>query len=230
MSVCQLAQERNCKLYVDAEQTYMQAAIESFGQQMTHSFNRGDSNIILNGYQCYLKRMSAVIEQEVACAKILGYNLGIKLIRGAYMEEERTLAKEHGYESPIWDSIEDTHKCYNENLEHIIKNLESTDLLMLGSHNIDSVKMATDLLIENGVKDDRVRFAQLRGFSDQITGQLALKNFRVYKYLPYGPTDQVMPYLVRRGQESKQVLREQEFQNTFLRQEILKRLSFWTRQ
>jgi hypothetical protein len=74
----------------------MQGAIESFGQQLTHIFNRGEKHIIMNGYQCYLKRMPRVVFQEVECSKALGYNLGIKLIRGAYMTEERDLAKEKG--------------------------------------------------------------------------------------------------------------------------------------
>ena len=75
----------------------------------------------MNGYQCYLKRMPKVILQEVECSKALGYNLGIKLIRGAYMNEERELAK--GKESPVWDTIEDTHASYNNCLKTIITNL-----------------------------------------------------------------------------------------------------------
>jgi len=50
MSIGKVATERNCLLYVDAEQTFMQAAIESFGQQLTHRLNRGEKHIIMNGY------------------------------------------------------------------------------------------------------------------------------------------------------------------------------------
>lgn len=78
----------------------------------------------MNGYQAYLKRIPSVIENEVATSKVLGYNLGIKLIRGAYMEEERGLARELGYESPVWNTIEDTHAAYNKCLTYIIENLE----------------------------------------------------------------------------------------------------------
>jgi len=70
----------------------------------------------MNGYQCYLKRMEQVIRNEVQTSKILGYNLGVKLIRGAYMSEERALALENNYESPVWDTMEDTHKCYDSNV------------------------------------------------------------------------------------------------------------------
>lgn len=94
----------------------------------------------------------------MATSKKLGYNLGIKLIRGAYMNEERNLAKELGYESPVWDSIEETHKCYNDNLTHIIENLDKNDMLFVASHNADSVEFAKKKVEERGIKDGRVRF------------------------------------------------------------------------
>ena len=153
-------------LYVDAEQTFMQAAIESCGQQLTHKYNRGDQHIIMNCYQCYLNRMRQVIQYEVATSKVLGYNLGVKLIRGAYMNEERALAQENGYESPVWSSIEETHACYNDNMLHVIEHLEENGLLFVASHNQSSVDQATELIRQRGFRDHRVRFGQLKAFSD----------------------------------------------------------------
>lgn len=83
--------------------------------------------------------MAETIKFEVATSKIMGYNLGIKLIRGAYMNEERNLAKEHFYESPVWDTLEETHSCYNDNMEHVIENLTDKSMLLVASHNVDSV-------------------------------------------------------------------------------------------
>jgi len=80
--------------------------------------------VIMNGYQCYLKRMANLIPMEVRASQEHGYNLGIKLIRGAYMNEERELAAEQGNESPVWDSIEETHQCYNDNMSHLIENMD----------------------------------------------------------------------------------------------------------
>ena len=119
------ASERGCQLYVDAEQTYIQAAIESYGQQMTHKLNRGDKVIIMNGYQCYLKRMAKTIPMEVEASKMFGFNLGIKLIRGAYMMEEREIADKKGIESPVWDDIDATHNCYNSNMEYLIRHMNN---------------------------------------------------------------------------------------------------------
>lgn len=98
-------------------------------------------------------------------------------------------------------------------------------MLFVASHNVDSCNEAASLADYYGFKHtERVRFGQLRGFSDQVTGQLASDGFKVYKYVPFGPTEEVMPYLVRRGQESRQVLREQKFQNETLKEEIFRRL------
>ena len=121
--ISEVAHSRNCQLYVDAEQTFIQAGIESFGQQMTHNLNVNDRVTIMNGYQCYLKRMEKVIPMEVRASKHLNFNLGIKLIRGAYMMEERGLAAEQGKDSPVWDQIDETHICYNDSMSHIIKNM-----------------------------------------------------------------------------------------------------------
>ena len=102
--------------------------------------------------------------------------------------------------------------------------MKSDDRVLVASHNTDTCDLAMQLSEELGLKDtDNVRFGQLIGFSDQVTSDIAQKGFQVYKYVPFGPTEQVMPYLVRRGQESRQVLREQQFQNTFLKREILSR-------
>lgn len=105
--------------------------------------------------------------------------------------------------SPVWDTLEDTHACYNVALDHVLNNLDEKSILFIASHNADSVEIAKNLMNSRNIKDDRVRFGQLKGFSDQITGMLAQENYKVYKYLPFGPTETVMPYLIRRGQESK---------------------------
>ncbi|CDW89143.1 proline oxidase [Stylonychia lemnae] len=225
IEMTELSHKRNCKLYVDAEQTYMQKQIDSIATQLTQKFNRGDRTIIMNGFQQYLKITEKKIPLEIQSAKKLGYNLGIKLIRGAYMNEERRLAKQHDYESPIWDTIDDTHNNYNRNLKLVIENLNEQDRMLIGSHNVESVNIAKQLLRDLQKNDGRAYFGQLKAFSDQITGQLANEGFTVYKYLPYGPTEKVMPYLVRRGQESRQVLREQKYQNEFLKGEIKRRMS-----
>ena len=171
---------------------------------MTHELNKGYHCDILNTYQSYLKRMSFTIPMEIEAAKRFGYNLGIKMVRGAYMDEERKIAAKQNTESPVWDDIEGSHACYNGNLERIISSLRKHDTFFVAGHNAESVEKAVSLVEKHGLKDTgNVKFGQLRGFSDQITSRLADESFKVYKYVLFGPTEQVMPYLVRRGQESR---------------------------
>lgn len=158
MNVGRLAFERNCMLYVDAEQTFMQAAIESFGQQMTHTFNVGEKHIMMNGYQCYLKRMPHVIPMEVETSKRMGYNLGLKLIRGAYLTEERELADKLGVESPVHDTLEDTHNSYNSCLKEAVSNVGERGLVFIACHNKDSIEIAKQMMQERGLSKERVRF------------------------------------------------------------------------
>jgi proline dehydrogenase len=158
--IAEEAERSNCKLYVDAEQTFLQAAIESFGQQLTHKLNQGTRTVIMNGYQCYLKRTLKIIPLEVSASKTIGFNLGIKLIRGAYMNEERMIAERNGTESPVWNTIEGTHNCYNTNMELIISQMKSTDTLFVASHNVDSVEKAVSLATTHN-RQDSVLFGQL---------------------------------------------------------------------
>ena len=125
IKVSECARERNCLLYIDAEQTYLQNALDSFTQQMAFKLNRDDRVVILNTYQNYLKRMVYTVPMEIEASKFFGFNLGIKFVRGAYMMEEREIAQKDNVASPIWDEIEGTHKCYNGNVEYAIKHMNN---------------------------------------------------------------------------------------------------------
>lgn len=103
----------------------------------------------MNGYQCYLKDAKKQIDLEVRRCQALGIPLGLKLIRGAYIEEERRIAAAGGYESPCWDTLEETHDCYNTNLERIIPELCPESKLIVASHNRDSVAQAIELMREH---------------------------------------------------------------------------------
>jgi proline dehydrogenase len=106
------------------------------------------------------------------------------------MNEERGLAQQGNYESPVWDTIEETHKCYNKNMEHLITNMTKDDMVFVASHNVETIELAKMLVVQKDLKASNcVRFGQLRGFSDQVTGGLAAEGFRVYKYVPFGPTE-----------------------------------------
>ena len=134
---------------------------------MTHKLNVGQNVTIMNGYQCYLKRMRELIPMEVRASHEFDFNLGIKLIRGAYMMEERSLAQQLGKESPVWDNMDQTQACYNMNMTHIIQNMSENDSLFVASHNTETCELAMDLTEAHELKEKNcVKFGQLKGFSD----------------------------------------------------------------
>lgn len=128
------------KLFIDAEQTYIQKALDSFTRQLQTIYHKDRAAFILNGYQSYLKSSPCHIRREVERCQKLGIGFGIKLIRGAYMEEERKIAKEKNYPSPVWDSIEDTHNAYDTNVEHILTNLNPEKGKLVNISNIGSIR------------------------------------------------------------------------------------------
>ena len=111
---------------------------------------------MLNTHQCYLKRTPAAIDIELEACKHLGTNFMVKIVRGAYMEEERELAKKHGYESPIWDTIDGTHSCYNAVAAKIIESLGKNDILFLASHNEETVNKVMKLIEDKPHLKDQI--------------------------------------------------------------------------
>lgn len=124
VSTVEVAERLNIQVLVDAEQSYIQRTLDSLTRQLQTKHHKDKKAFILNGYQSYLKSSPEHVRLEIERCKRAGLGFGIKLVRGAYMGEERRLAQEFNYESPIWDTIEDTHKCYNQNLQNIIQNID----------------------------------------------------------------------------------------------------------
>ena len=139
-------------------------------------------------------------------AKNEGFKVGMKLVRGAYMEKERERAEEKGYKDPICIDKEATDKMFNDVLTYMFKNIDDM-AVFAGTHNEDSSYLLMDLLAKSGIdKDDpRIWFGQLYGMSDHISYNLSKQEYNVAKYLPYGPVRDVMPYLIRRAEENTSV-------------------------
>ncbi|XP_077916740.1 proline dehydrogenase 1, mitochondrial isoform X6 [Halichoerus grypus] len=135
------ATEMGVRLMVDAEQTYFQPAISRLTLEMQRKFNVGKP-LIFNTYQCYLKDAYDNITLDVELARREGWCFGAKLVRGAYMAQERTRAAEIGYEDPINPTYEATnamyHRCLNYVLEELKHNTKAK--VMVASHNEDTVR------------------------------------------------------------------------------------------
>lgn len=201
-NICQKAAEKEVRLFVDAEDSWIQDIIDQLTYEAMARYNR-DKAIIYNTIQCYRTGRVEHIRQLLSDTD---FYLGFKLVRGAYMEKERERAQKMGYPSPINPDKVSTDNEYNEAVALCIGNINRVSICA-GTHNeMSSLKLA-ELMQQNGVQpgDKRVYFAQLLGMSDHISYNLAAAGYNVAKYVPYGPVKAVLPYLSRRARENSSV-------------------------
>lgn len=199
------AHDANQPLFIDAEESWIQPAIDALANENMALFNK-EKAIVYNTFQLYRKDRLDFLKQTIANGKANNFYVGAKLVRGAYMEKERARAIEKKYPSPIHDTKENSDRDYNLALDECVKNIDMMGLCA-GTHNEKSSLYLADLLNKYAVAtiDKRVYFSQLLGMSDHISYNLALANYNVAKYVPYGPVKEVLPYLIRRAQENTSV-------------------------
>lgn len=197
--------EKNIPLLVDAEESWMQTAADDIVEQLMEKYNK-EKAIVFGTLQMYRKDRLPYLKELHKRANQKGYKIGMKLVRGAYMEKERERAKEMSYPDPICMDKPATDANFNEVLSYMFENLEDMAIFN-GTHNEDSSYLFMDLINNSnyGKSDDRLWFGQLYGMSDNISYNLAAEGFNVAKYLPFGPVKDVMPYLIRRAEENTSV-------------------------
>lgn len=203
------ARQLGVRLIVDAEHTYFQTAIRYVALLLMKNFNK-ESSVVVNTYQNYLKMTRADLHSDLVLSKNEDFYLGVKMVRGAYLDHERKRAKDLNYEDPIQPTYEDTNRNYNENVLTLLEDMQENSKvsLIIASHNEETVHFALYRLAQLNLdtRKSDVTFAQLMGMCDHITYSLSRENHKVYKYLPYGPVTEVLPYLHRRAQENQAVL------------------------
>jgi proline dehydrogenase len=203
--ICRTAFERNVPVMIDAEETWIQQTIDILAIEMMVKFNR-EKAIVFNTYQLYRSDKLAALKADFMMASEAGFILGVKMVRGAYMEKERKRAQELGYPSPIQPDKAATDRDYDESLRFCIANIDKI-AFVCGTHNEDSSRLLTQLIDEKGLAHNHphVYFSQLLGMSDNLSFNLSNAGYNVAKYVPYGPIKAVMPYLFRRAQENTSV-------------------------
>lgn len=199
------AYDLGVSVLVDAEESWMQIAMDRLIDEMMESYNK-DRVTIWNTFQLYRKDKLDFLKESHEKAMSRGYMLGAKLVRGAYMDKEANRAEEMGYENPIHTSKENTDKDYNLALDFCVEN-HKTIASVCASHNMKSNLYQAQLIEQNSIekKHPHLNFCQLYGMSDNITFNLANAGYNVAKYLVYGPVKEVLPYLVRRAKENSSV-------------------------
>ncbi|XP_075156763.1 proline dehydrogenase slgA isoform X2 [Haematobia irritans] len=233
-TIVKTAAELDVRIMIDAEQTYFQPAISRITLEMMRKYNK-DKAIVFNTYQCYLREAFREVNTDLEQAKRQNFYFGAKLVRGAYMEQERARAEALGYPDPVNPNFEATTEMYHKTLTECLRRIKilkdsGEDAkkigIMVASHNEDTVRYAIEKMKEIGIspEDKVICFGQLLGMCDYITFPLGQAGYSAYKYIPYGPVQEVLPYLSRRAQENKGVLKKIQKEKRLLLAEIGRRL------
>lgn len=222
-SVCHNAARLKVGVFIDAEETWIQNAIDDIANQMMKRYNKRDV-IVYNTFQLYRHDRLAYLQRSFDHAKRDGYLLGAKLVRGAYMDKERARAEEMGYPSPIQTSKKATDRDYDLALHFCIDNYEKLGCC-IATHNAGSTRLAAELIGKKGIpkKHPHLLFSQLYGMSDHLTFNLAQSGYNVSKYLVYGQVRDVIPYLIRRSQENSSVTGDMSRELGFIMREMRRR-------
>ena len=217
--VSKAAFERDIPLLIDAEETWMQDAADDLIEEMMRRYNK-KKVIVFGTLQLYRWDRLDYLKKLHERGKKEGFKIGMKLVRGAYMEKERERAEEKGYKDPICENKEATNKMYDDVLTYMFKNIDDM-AIFAGTHNEDSSYLLMDLIAKSGLdkNDKRIWFGQLYGMSDHISYNLAKQGYNVAKYLPFGPVRDVLPYLIRRAEENTSVAGQTSRELELLRKE-----------
>lgn len=233
-TVLKCASDANVEVMVDAEQTYFQPAISRLTIEMMSKYNKG-KGIVFNTYQNYLLNSYDEVVADLEQARRQNFFFRCKLVRGAYMEQERERALSMNYQDPIQPTVEASTENYHRTFAECLRQIkqlkeqgvkEKRIVIMVASHNEDTIRLAIDKMEEMGIgtEDQTVLFGQLLGMCDFISYSLADSGCQIYKYVPFGPVKEVLPYLSRRATENRGILRNIKKEKRMLRKEIMRRL------
>lgn len=203
--ICEYAHSLDQPIFIDAEETWIQNAIDYMAEQMMQTYNR-DMPTVYTTIQLYRADGLEFLKKSHAKAQEKGYIYAVKLVRGAYMEKERERAEEMDYPSPIQPDKAATDRDFDAAVEYCLENIE-TLAFVAGTHNEKSVQLQAQKMEQMGIPHDhpRVYFSQLYGMGDNLSYVLAKNGYNVSKYVPYGPVKDAIPYLTRRAEENTSV-------------------------
>ncbi|MGV3640199.1 MAG: proline dehydrogenase family protein [Adhaeribacter sp.] len=221
--ICAQAHAAGVRVFIDAEESWFQDTIDQMAEEMMALYNK-EQAIVYNTYQLYRHDRLQVLKRDYETARTQGYYLGAKLVRGAYMEKEARVARQKGYPNPINPSKAATDDLFNEALRFCVAHLDRM-AICAGTHNEESCYLLLELMEKQGLArdDERIYFAQLYGMSDNLSYNLAHAGYKVAKYVPYGPVEAVMPYLLRRAEENTAIAGQSSREFNLVKKEMQRR-------
>ncbi|KIL93116.1 aspartate cytoplasmic [Fusarium avenaceum] len=239
--ICNETRKRGCQLWIDAEQQAMQPTLDDWTIVLMRDHNRDGNALVYNTIQAYLKGARQNAQRHIQLAAQEGWTVGIKLVRGAYIENE--------IRSLIHDTKEDTDASYNDiadmlisqRIPHEAASIKFPDAaLVLATHNAESAQKALSThrrRIKAGLPTVPMKCAQIMGMADELSCKLlqdyeqAVKDDRVtaetpriYKCLPWGSVQECINYLYRRAVENRGAVERTQHMALAMRQELRRRI------
>jgi len=229
--LCDAARSARIAVLLDAEQTHRQPAIEMLYRRLAPKYNVPHKPpVVYNTYQCYLRRTRAVLDDDVALAKAHGYTFAAKVVRGAYLHSESSSSSNGGSSSSsaLWGSKAETDAAYDDAIGMLLQRISAGEpaAVLVATHNRTSVERAVATMQRLRVPNDHpaVHFAQILGMSDHLTLGLAQSGYNASKLVPYGPFDKLLPWLLRRLDENKDVFGAMQTDRQLYNAEIVRRV------
>ncbi|PCJ21325.1 MAG: hypothetical protein COB02_01700 [Candidatus Cloacimonadota bacterium] len=221
--LCQKALDNNLNFFIDAEETWIQKAIDEIAQKMMLKYNTKQARVFTT-FQMYRNDRLDYLNQSIQHAKDNNYFFAVKLVRGAYLEQENERARQFSYKTPMNPTKDKTDFCYDKAVEVCLESLKHTSFC-LASHNEESTLKLVNYMKQNNLENNHphISFAQLYGMSDHISYNLAKSKFRTLKYIPYGPVNDVIPYLMRRAEENVSMTGQMSRELGYLQEELQRR-------
>ncbi len=221
--ICQAAYDNGIGVLVDAEESWIQDPIDRLTMEVMEEFNK-ERVVVYNTIQLYRHDRLDFMKLSHNIARQQGFKLGVKLVRGAYMEKERAYSQNRGLRTLIQPDKAATDRDYNASVTYCLEHLDDM-AVVIATHNEDSNRLAVEQMEQKGIllNDPRIHFSQLLGMSDNITFNLAKAGCSVSKYVPYGPIRDVIPYLMRRAQENSSVAGQTGREYAMLENELKRR-------
>ena len=221
--ICEHAMKMKIKILIDAEEFEVQKAIDDLSVEMMKNYNK-EKVIVYNTIQFYRWDRLSYLNKLFSIEIDRSFKFGFKLVRGAYMEKERDLAKINDYKSPICSTKNETDKNFDNGIDLMFSNIKNLSFFV-APHNEKSNYKVLDLMKNNNLNNntDKIWFGQLYGMSDNITFNLAKYGYNVAKILPSVPVENLVPYLIRRAQENSSFEGQSSRELSLLKKELIRR-------
>ena len=221
--ICNHAKELDIKVLIDAEEYEVQNSIDDLALEMMKNFNI-NSTFIYNTIQLYRWDRIPYLESLIKKFKNSKFKFGFKIVRGAYLEKEQELSVSNGYKSPICRSKKETDENFNNCIELLFQYKSKIDLF-IASHNEKSNLIVIEKMKEYELSnnDNGIWFGQLYGMGDHISYNLAKNGYNVAKILPFGPVENLMPYLIRRAHENSSFEGQSSRELELINRELIRR-------